>query len=635
MSHPIIHWRIGGAQGSGIDKAAQLFARACVHSGLAVLGQREYHSNIAGRHSYFDIALGVEPPTSVAEYPQLLVAMDGESLFRHLPMMRSGTTVIANRASLGLTLEKLPYLDAPLREKLRHDYGNELSVQKMIDSATGRGVTCLSVDIEGEQARIAEQLERPSKEVKRALNTLMVALGGALLGLGERALQAAMTKLFPRPEHRQLNAATISHAYRLAEAQNWPCGELAAPARAPARLLLDATQSVALGKLAAGLGLQSYYPISPATEESSFLERYPSVASREGEPFHPRIIQVEDEIAALSVAAGAALTGVRAATATSGPGLSLMAEGLGWAGMNELPLVITLYQRGGPSTGMPTRTEQGDLLFAIHAGHGEFPRLVMASASTEEAFYDAMEAFNYAERFDLPVIHLLDKMLTTSLASVLPFDSQRVPIERGRIASPAAGEARARPFQFTSDGLSPRLPLGQPGSAHWRTGVEHGESGLVTENPQIRERMMEKRAARLAMILDELPEEAMLRHYGEADAPLLLISWGSNLGAIQDAIARLEKGGHRARAVQIRILWPFPSTAVEKALAGAQSTVVVEANHSAQLASLLQSQTGHHPDHLVVKYSGRPICGDALAEALELIANGNGEARMVLKNPYE
>ena len=310
-----------------------------------------------------------------------------------------------------------------------------------------------------------------------------------------------------------------------------------------------------------------------------------------------------------------------------------MAEGLGWAGMNEVPLVITLYQRGGPSTGMPTRTEQGDLLFAIHAGHGEFPRLVLASGNTEEAFYDAMEAFNYAERFELPVIHLLDKMLTTSLASVPGFDTRRVPIERGLIGS--AGEGRAMPFRLNSRGISPRLPLGEAGTAHWRTGVEHDESGLVTENPQLRERMMEKRASRLALVLGELPESALLRHYGEADAPLLIISWGSNLGAVQDALARLQANGHRARAIQIRILWPFPVEAVKKALDGANTTVVVEGNYSGQLASLLQSQTGHQPHHLIVKYSGRPICGDTLAEALETILLGNGEARMVLRNPYE
>ena len=633
MNQTTTHWRIGGAQGSGIDKAAQLFARACVQQGLSVLGQREYHSNIAGRHSYFDLAFGPQPPTSVAEYPDLLIAMDGESLLRHLPLLRPGSTVIGHQASAALSLNKLPYLDATLRQHLQAEYGDTLSVQGLLEIAKGHGVTCLLVDIEGELGKLAGQLGQATRELKRVQNTLLVALGGALLGLEQEALHHAVLRLFSRTEHQQMNAAAIRLGYALAE--DWPRGELPRLECKP-RLLLDATQSVALGKLAAGIGMQSYYPISPATDESSFMEHYQGLPTHDGAKLHPQVIQVEDEIAALGMTAGAALTGVRAATATSGPGFSLMAEGLGWAGMNEVPLVITLYQRGGPSTGMPTRTEQGDLLFTIHAGHGEFPRLVMASGSTEEAFYDAMEAFNYAERFDLPVIHLLDKMLTTSLASVPPFDTRRIPIERGKISSsPPSPDERAKPFRLGSDSLSPRLPLGQPGTTHWRTGVEHDELGLVTENPQLRERMMEKRAARLAMILTELPETAMLREYGDTDAALLVISWGSNLGAVQDALARLQQAGQRARALQIRILWPFPSEAVQRALNRAQTTVVVEGNQSGQLASLLQAQTGHHPDHLIVKYSGRPICGDALAEALETILLGNGEARMVLRNPYE
>jgi len=633
LTSPTFHWRIGGAQGSGIDKAAQLFARGCLQAGLAVLGQREYHSNIAGRHSYFDLALGQQTPLSVAEYPDLLLAMDGETLFRHLPMMRPGSTVIANRASLALGLDRLPYLDAPLRQHLESIYLKQPSAQTLIDHAIGHGVDCLVLDMEAELTALAKDLQQPLREVKRAYNSLLVSLGAALLKLPERALQQAMAQLFPKPEHQQLNAAVIAHGYQLVETHNWPTRTLPLPEQAPQRLLLDATQSVALGKLAAGIGLQSYYPISPATEESRFLETQRSIACGDGSQLPVQTIQVEDEISAACLAAGAALTGIRAATATSGPGFSLMAETLGWAGMNEVPLVITLYQRGGPSTGMPTRTEQGDLLFAIHAGHGEFPRLVMASASTEEAFYDAMAAFNYAERFELPVIHLLDKMLTTSLASVTPFDSRRIPIERGSIAPP--GEDRAQPFRLSASGVSPRLPLGQPGQAHWRTGVEHDESGLVTENPQLRERMMEKRAARLALILAELPTHSLLQEYGDADAPLLLFSWGSNLGAVRDAMVRLQQAGHRVRALQLRILWPFPVEAVNAALAGANTTVVVEGNQSGQLATLLQAQTGHHPDHLILKYSGRPICGDALTEALEQILLGHGEATMVLRNPYE
>lgn len=181
------------------------------------------------------------------------------------------------------------------------------------------------------------------------------------------------------------------------------------------RLLVNGNQAVALGKLAAGMTFQTYYPISPATDESVYLEAHETFPATNGEEGSVIIVQTEDELAAVTMASGAALTGARSATATSGPGFSLMAEGLGWAGINEVPLVVTLYQRGGPATGMPTRSEQGDWQFAIHAGHGEFPRIVMASGDNTEAFYDAAQAFNYAERYQMLVIHLLDKALASTM----------------------------------------------------------------------------------------------------------------------------------------------------------------------------------------------------------------------------
>jgi len=399
-------------------------------------------------------------------------------------------------------------------------------------------------------------------------------------------------------------------------------------------MLLNACQSVALGKLAAGVGLQSYYPISPATDESAFLEAHPTVQRRDATAYHPQIVQTEDEIAAITLAAGAALTGVRAATATSGPGLSLMAEGLGWAGMNEVPLVLTHYQRGGPSTGMPTRTEQGDLQFAIHAGHGEFPRMVIASGGVEQAFYDAMLAFNYAERYQLPVIHLLDKHLTSRYETIADLDSAAVAIDRGeRCEANAAGE-RLRPFRLDDDGISPRALLGPTGCQHWQTGVEH-ESGLVTENPELRERMMEKRAARLTAIPRELPLVEQICCDGDENAPLLLIGWGSTRGALLDAAARLRREGQQVRVMTVRLLWPFPAEAIRAEWERAQTRVVVEENHSGQFNALLREQSGLRSEHLVVKYSGRPVCGDALADALRRIIAGEGEPRMVLRNPWE
>jgi hypothetical protein len=224
------------------------------------------------------------------------------------------------------------------------------------------------------------------------------------------------------------------------------------------------------------------------------------------------------------------LTGAHSATATSGPGFSLMAEGFGWAGMNEVPLVVTLYQRGGPSTGMPTRTEQGDLQFAIHAGHGEFPRLIVASGDMQEAFDDAARAFNYAERYQTVVIHLLDKALASTTQTVPPFDVEAVRIQRGEVYAPTNGElpngAYAR-FVPTTSGVTPRALPGQPGGMHWLTGGEHTASGRVTEDPVVREQMLEKRAQKLAWAAREIPTAEKLQVYGAQNAPLTVVSWGS------------------------------------------------------------------------------------------------------------
>jgi 2-oxoglutarate ferredoxin oxidoreductase subunit alpha len=347
------------------------------------------------------------------------------------------------------------------------------------------------------------------------------------------------------------------------------------------RLLVNGNQAVALGKLAAGMTFQTYYPISPATDESVYLEAHETFPAANGEEGSVIIVQTEDELAAVTMASGAALTGARSATATSGPGFSLMAEGLGWAGINEVPLVVTLYQRGGPATSLPTRSEQGDLQFAIHAGHGEFPRIVMASGDITEAFYDAAQAFNYAERYQMLVIPLLDKALASTTQTVRPFDVEAIRIERGEVHTP-------------------------PNGGH--------------SNPSY---------TRFA------PTAEKLNVYGDRSAAFTIVSWGSNKGGILEALERLAADGIAARLVQVRLLWPFPTDELLPLLADAAPLVVVELNFSGQFAQLLREQTGRASDYLVVKYNGRPMSGQELHRALRDIHAGTSEPRVVLRNPYE
>jgi 2-oxoglutarate/2-oxoacid ferredoxin oxidoreductase subunit alpha len=303
-----------------------------------------------------------------------------------------------------------------------------------------------------------------------------------------------------------------------------------------------------------------------------------------------------------------------------------------------VPLVVTLYQRGGPSTGMPTRSEQGDLQCAIHAGHGEFPRLVLASGDVQEAFYDAAQAFNYAERYQMLVIHLLDKALASTTQTVPPFDVSSIHVERGAVYAPSvdeSGNGAYTRFDPTTSGVSPRALLGQPGGMHWLTGGEHTAHGRVTEDPVVREHMMEKRAQKLALAAHEIPPDEKFKVYGAPYAAFTVVSWGSNKGAIREALRSLATDGIYARLVQIRLLWPFPANELIPLLGGASPLVVVELNFSGQLAQLLREHIGRASDYSVVKYNGRPMSGQELSRAFGDIHAGIAEPRIVLRNPYE
>jgi 2-oxoglutarate ferredoxin oxidoreductase subunit alpha len=512
----------------------------------------------------------------------------------------------------------------------------------LLAEARQRGIRTLAVPFDEITRTLATKLQVPQAVADRTLNTIAVAVSCALLNYDPAYVAKALAKVFPgRTNVIEMNKRAVELTYDFVReqlpAQGFPFRLVPAETR-ERRLLVNGNQAVALGKLAAGMTFQTYYPISPATDESVYLEAHETFPTVDGEEGAVLVVQTEDELAAVTMASGAALTGARSATATSGPGFSLMAEGLGWAGINEVPLVVTLYQRGSPSTGMPTRSEQGDLQFALHAGHGEFPRMVLASGDIQEAFYDAAQAFNYAERYQMVVIHLLDKALASMTQTVPPFDGAALRIERGEVYAPPNGDQHrgsyAR-FSPTASGISPRALLGQPGGMHWLTGGEHTVLGRVTEDPVVRERMMEKRARKLALAAREIPAGEKLRVYGDGHAVFTVMSWGSNKGAILEALQRLAADGIAARLVQVRLLWLFPAEEIRPWLEAAAPLVVVESNFSGQFAQLLREQTGRLSDYLIVKYNGRPMSGLELSRACKDIHAGASEPRIVLRNPYE
>ena len=644
-------WRIGGPQGSGIDRLATVFGRLCAGRGLHLYSRREYHSNIIGRHSYADICLGSRVVASHRETPDMLLTLDAESLVRHVRTLNAQGCLLFNNNDAQVSLDALPYLDDRLKTHLLGELthaGLPGTTGGMLEQAHAQGVQLVALPYDTLIAELADEFRLSRTQASRAINTIAVAASATLLGFREQDLHRALEDVFGvAHEALALNIRAVSKTYRLIDEQHARLDHVAwlhEQATDHRRLYVNGCQSVALGKLAAGLTFQTYYPISPASDESQFLEAYvadlnaPGLGD-DGELLTPLILQVEDELAAATMASGAALTGARCASATSGPGFCLMTEALGWAGMNEVPLVISLYQRGGPSTGLPTRTEQGDLAFAVHAGHGEFPRMVMASGDIEDCFYDAMQAFNYAERYQLPVIHMLDRALASCSQTVDRFDYQEITIDRG-VLFEAEGDKRAPVERFvnTASGISPRPLLGQDQAAHGLTGVEHDSYGQVSEDPQVREQMMEKRQRKLNQILQDLSFEEKFSVCGDEHAEFVVLTWGSSKGAVWDAVARLAQSDIQLRAIQVKLLWPFPAQELLSLIEAGHRLIVVECNYSGQLNNLLREVTGRSADHCILKYNGRAMSGEALADALLQITTakpGKCEQRMVLHNNYE
>jgi len=638
-----ITWRIGGPQGSGIDRLANIFGRVCASYGLNIFGQREYHSNIMGRHSYFDYCISPEPIFSRHDATAILVTFDAETLCRHLLTVADGGHVLYAAELDIVAPDSLPFLEPRYKQNLAEALtreGRTFNLKGLLEQACQRGVQTIAIPYTEILRCIADQCQLPRRQAGRVINTLAVSASAALLGFPDSSLIVELENVFGNDRGLlDLNLLAVAKAYEFiaihyGPSTGWPW--LCQTREHPDSLIVNGSQSVALGKLAAGLAFQTYYPISPASDESIYLEAQKPVPLRTGSYAAPVVLQVEDELAAATMACGAALTGARSATSTSGPGFSLMAESLGWAGMNEVPLVVSLYQRGGPSTGMPTRMEQGDLQFAIHAGHGEFPRMVLASGDVEDCFYDTMDAFNYAERYQLPVIHLLDKALASTIQTLPQFRYQNRVIDRGELfSSNDPAKTPVARFSLTPSGISPRPLLGQDNAQHWLTGAEHDSYGQVSEDPAIREQMMEKRMHKLEKILEDLPCEEKLRVYGSENSQFTLLTWGSATGAVRDAARRMAQFEIDIRVIQLRLVWPFPTGDLAVLLADAAPLVVVECNYSGQVNALLHEHLGHGADHLLVKYNGRPISGDAVFAALQDIHAGNGKPRYVLHNPNE
>lgn len=564
-------WTIGGMAGDGIMVIGAIFARAITRSGLNVFDYAEFPSLIRGGHNVMQVRAANFAVRSQSQAINCLVALNLETIELHAKLVKSGGVIVydANETHLpdGQVRPGITYLNVPFLQIAREVAGERLM-----------------------------------------LNTVALGASAAVVGLDLRTLRAVIRDMFA---HKGLKVVDVD--LKCAEAgfnyieKHYPKTSFEMPAGLTrGQMVMSGIEAISMGAIKAGLKFYSAYPMTPA---SGFLSYFADVA----EDYKLVVKQTEDEIAAINMAVGAGYAGVRAMTATSGGGFSLMVEALGLAGMTETPLVVIDGMRGGPSTGLPTWTEQGDLLFIRHAGQGEFPRVVMAPGDVAECFEMIGQALNLAETYQLPVIVLIDKYLAESHASISATALKTPKISRGTYFDDRKhlSEAAAPRYAVTPSGISPRLVPGISKAIFNVSSDEHDECGAINEEMENRVTQMTKRMRKMHELEADLPKPVV---YGDQNAHLTIIGWGSSKGPILDAIDQLQKHGTSVNYLHINYIHPFPTESVKAVLSKAKRTLMIEGNYSGQLEAILKQETLHSPDFRYRRFDGRPFYAEDIIE---------------------
>ena len=371
----------------------------------------------------------------------------------------------------------------------------------------------------------------------------------------------------------------------------------------PPKPLLTGNQAIALGAVKAGLKVYIAYPMTPSTSILHYLAGHQ-------DKLGVTVVQPENEIAVIIMALGASYAGARSMVASSGGGFALMQEAISMSGITEVPVVIVECQRGGPSTGVATYTSQADLKFVINAGHGDFPKVVVAPGDTEEAFYKTAEALNLAWKYQVPVIVLSDKHLSESYKTT-SIDESNISKEEVKMANGGIGYKR---YELTEDGISPLAFPGTLGAVVKANSYEHNPNGYATDEPELINKMQEKRLRKYAQLITDLRSRETVKIYGEKDADNLVVSWGSTKGAILEAIKLLKR---KFKFLHVIYLKPFPVWEVKKHLDKAKNVISVECNSNGQFASLLREETGFLVNKKILKYDSRPFDPEDLANRIE------------------
>jgi len=627
-------WLIGGPQGSGVESGANIFSKVCAQMGYQIFGKREFYSNIKGEHSYFTVRISDENIHSNVNDVNLMVSFDAETIFRHFDEISSDGGIIYDSELENITTDKVRTLDTPFKDrlhKLLESKNKPFTIAGVLELAKENGTTLYPVSFKSLLKHLSEEVDNPRlRNLVRMYNVIGVSLSLGLMKMSSTSLVNSIDDIFSKkPQIAEINKQTANYSYNFAfnNFKNFNYN-LTGISKQPDTILVQGHFGTSLGKMVSGCRFQPYYPITPASDESVYLESNEILEIENGRPGSTIVVQTEDEISAIGMMIGASLTGTRSSTSTSGPGFALMTEALGWAGINEVPIVITLYQRSGPSTGLPTRHGQDDLLFTVFAGCGDFPKIVYASGDIEESFYDTGNCFNYADKFQIPVIHMMDKFLSSSVVTCKKFNPKKISIDRGKLLDKVEGEYKR--FAFTDDGISPRSKLGMDNGIFWNTGDESDEMGHITEDPQIRIKMMDKRMSKLDLMLKSIPITQQAVSYEVHD--YTIISWGSTKGPIIDAQSMLKKEGIDIGFIQIKLLHPFPTEYIQSLLKDAKVLIDIEANHSGQLGKIFKQNISRDIDYYILKYTGRGMTSTEIYDSLKKIVQNKAAKREVLSH---
>ncbi|MEH6889297.1 2-oxoacid:acceptor oxidoreductase subunit alpha [Bacillus sp. JJ864] len=580
-----LSWKVGGQQGEGIESTGEIFCIALNRLGYYLYGYRHFSSRIKGGHTNNKIRVSTTEVRAISDDLDILIAFDQETIDFNFHELRPGGIVVA---------------DAKFNPSIPEGTDVTLYAIPFTDIASELGTSLMK-------------------------NMVAVGASSAVLGLDEKVYLEVVDEIFGRKGEQvvQKNMEAIQRGSQymkelLGEKVNMMQLEKADGKK---RMFMIGNDAIAFGAVAGGARFMSAYPITPASEIMEYLiKKLPKVGGT--------VIQTEDEIAACTMAIGANYAGVRTLTASAGPGLSLMMEAIGLAGITETPLVIIDTQRGGPSTGLPTKQEQSDLMAMIYGTHGEIPKIVMAPSTAEEAFYDIVEAFNLAEEYQVPVIFLTDLQLSLGKQTVEPLQLERVEIRRGKLDLHAElpereNKAYFKRYEVTEDGISPRVVPGMKNGIHHVTGVEHDETGKPSESALNRSAQMDKRFRKMENIKFNTP---VYKNAKYDDADVLLVGFNSTRGAIEEAMERLEQEGLKVNHAHVRLIHPFPTAEMLPLVKEAKRVVVVENNATGQLANIMKMNLGNGEKiSSLLKYDGNPFLPKEIYNECKkgVVLNGN------------